>query len=82
MSDEDSVLDANNVRHNPVCRLAVARVSAVEDDKISLRHNGSWFVLEGARSAPDQIKQAIATGHDMSAVLDIVRRPETRSGCP
>src|SRR5438132_13548734 len=38
------------------------------------------FVTQGVGCAPDQIEQSIATRFDMSAVLDIVKRPIFLSG--
>src|SRR6267154_4326656 len=75
MLDQNAVLDAHNVRGNPVYGLTKARKSSVHDHKIFFGHNGSRFILQRRRYALDEIEQTVATGLDMSAVLDIVGRP-------
>src|SRR5580765_1028179 len=75
MLDQDPVLYAKNVRCNPVHRLAEARKSPVHDHKIFIGQNHSSFILQRWRDALDEIKQAVATGRDMSAVLNVVGRP-------
>ena len=81
MLDQNSVLDAKNVRCDPVDGLAEARKSPVHDHKIFFGHNRSGFILQRRRKALDEIEQTVATGPDMSAVLDIVRGPIALSRC-
>ena len=80
MFNKNTVFDAQNVRGNPVHRIAAALKSAVHDDKIFIRHNRSGFVLQRRRNAFDEIEEAVPARRDMSAVLNIGRRPETFSG--
>jgi hypothetical protein len=47
----------------------------VDDDVVALRDDELMFVTQRVRCAADQIEKSIATRFDVSAVLDIVRRP-------
>ena len=49
--------------------------SPVDDDEVSLSHDGSGSVLQGWRDALDEIEKTVAAGCDMSAVLDVMRGP-------
>jgi hypothetical protein len=53
----------------------------VHDHEIFFGHNGSRFILQRRRYALDEIEQTVATGLDMSAVLDIVGRPIALGRC-
>ncbi|MGC2332183.1 MAG: hypothetical protein WA581_12060 [Candidatus Acidiferrales bacterium] len=75
MFNQNSILDSKNVCRNPVYRQADARNSPIHDCEISFGHNPSLFVLQGVRDALDRVKQAIAAGRDMSAVLYAIGRP-------
>src|SRR6266404_6174947 len=75
MLDENAILDTNDVRRNPVHRLAEARKSSVHDHKVFFGHNRSRFVLQRWRDALDEIEQTLTTRCDMSAVLNVVRGP-------
>src|SRR5260370_27546393 len=75
MLDQNAILDANDVRRNPVHELAEARESAVHDHEIIFGNNRSRFIPERGREALYEIEQTVAAGLDMSAVLDIVGRP-------
>src|ERR1700730_13367775 len=81
MLHKDSVLNAHNICGNPIHRSTETAKSPVHDHEVSLGHDLSRFVLQRRRKALDEIEQTLAAGLDMSAVLDIVRRPETLSGC-
>jgi hypothetical protein len=78
MLDQNAILDANDVRRNPVHGKAKIREPSVHDHEISFGHDRSWLVLEGWR-AFDEIEQALAAGRDMSAVLDVTWRPKLLS---
>src|SRR5712691_1486580 len=80
MLDQNAILDANDVRRNPVHRLAEARKSPVHDHKVFFGQNRSRFVLQRRRDAFDEIEQALSARLNMSAVLNVVRRPIT-FGC-
>ncbi len=73
MLDQNAILDANDVRRNPVHGLAEVRKSSVHDDKIPFSHNRSGLIFESRRKALDEIEQALTTGSNVRAVLDGVR---------
>src|SRR5260370_39087066 len=81
MLNKDSVLNAHNICGNPIHRRTETAKSPVHNHEVSLSHDHSRFVLQGWRDALDEIEQAIAARCDMSAVLNIVSRPETLSDC-
>src|SRR6516164_4253705 len=47
--DEESVLDAEDVRRDPVRRRPEPREATVDDDKLALRHDNAGLVLQGRR---------------------------------
>jgi hypothetical protein len=73
MFDQNAILDANDVRRNPVYREAEVRKSSVHDNEIPFSHNRSGLIFESRRKALDEIEQALTTGSTVSAVLDVVR---------
>src|SRR5258705_6135956 len=73
--NQKAVLDAKNVRCNPIRRLAMPRKPSVDDDELVLSDNRVVFILQRRRDALDKIEQAVATWLEMSAVLAVVRRP-------
>src|ERR1700730_3197743 len=75
MLNKDSILDSNNVRRDPVDGEAQVRKSSMHNHEASLSHDGSRFVLQRWRDALDEIEQTVAARCDMSAVLNVVRRP-------
>src|SRR5258705_8991035 len=75
MLRENSILDSENVRGDPVDGLTNAGESAVHDDKISVGHNDARLILQRWRKTFDEVKQTLAPRLDVSAVLDVARRP-------
>src|SRR5580704_8747070 len=75
MLHKDSVLNAHDICGNPIHREAEVRKSPVHDHEVPLGHNYSRFVLQRWRDALDEIEQTLTTRRDMSAVLNILRRP-------
>ena len=73
MLDQNAIVDANDVRRNPVNRLPEARKSSVHDHMVSLSHYRSRLVPQSGWQALDEIEQTLTTRCDMSAVLDIMR---------
>src|SRR5579862_929573 len=73
MLDQDSILDANYVRRNPVHWQAEVRKSSVGDHKISVGHDRSRFIFRRWRKALYQVKQALTTGNNVSAMLNVFR---------
>ncbi len=51
---QNSILDANDVRYNPVDRLPNARISPVHDYKISVGDNRSVLILQRRRDTLDK----------------------------
>jgi hypothetical protein len=49
MLHENSIVDSENVRGDPVDRLAKAGESAMNDDKISVGHNGARLIPKRRR---------------------------------
>jgi hypothetical protein len=76
MLDQNAILDANDVRRNPVHRKAKIREPSVHDHEISFGQDRSWLVFERWRKAFDETEQALAAGRDMRAVLDVTWRPK------
>src|SRR5690349_19825616 len=81
MLDQSAILDANDVRRNPVHRQAHARKAPMHDLKILFGDNRCRFVLQCRRDALDELKEAVTTRLDMGAVLDVVRRPVALGRC-
>src|SRR5216683_5767118 len=80
MLDQNVILDANDVRRNPVHGQAEIRESSVHDHELSLCHYCSGLILERWREAFDEIEQTFAARFDMSAVLNVVGRPKPLRG--
>src|SRR6202043_4156090 len=76
MLDQNTILDANDVRRNPVHGQAEVRKSSVHDDEIPFSHNRSGLIFESRRKALDEIEQALTTRSNVRAVLDVVRGPK------
>jgi hypothetical protein len=53
----------------------------VHNHKVIFGNNSSRFILQRRRDAFYEIEQTVATGLDMSAVLDLVGRPIALSRC-
>jgi hypothetical protein len=77
---ETAILHPDDVGSDQRRRLAVSREAPVQDDLISVGHNDGVLVTQRIGQAPNEIKEAIATGLDMGAVLDVILRPEARCG--
>src|ERR1700733_2488067 len=73
--------DTHNISGNPIHRSAETAKSPVHDHEVSFGHDRSRLVLQRWRDALDEIEQTVAPGCDMSAVLNVVRRPESFCGC-
>src|SRR5260370_8360927 len=76
MLDQNAIFDANDVRRNPVHREAEVRKSSVHDDEIPFTHTRSMLIFESWRKTLDEIEQALTTGSNVRAVLDVVRGPK------
>ena len=81
MLDKDSVLNAHNIRGNPIHRGTETAKSPVHDHEVSLSRCCSRFVPQRWGKALDQIEQALTARSNVRAMLNLGRRPETLSGC-
>ena len=79
MLGQHAVGYTQDVRSNPGRRLAEPRESSVDHHEIAFRDDHSRLILQRRGDALDQIEQAFASGRDVSAVLDVVGRPEALS---
>jgi hypothetical protein len=61
MVDEDSVLNAHNIRGNPIYGSAEAAKSPVHDDELSFSHDHSWVVLQLWWDVPDEIEETASS---------------------
>src|SRR6266851_5428292 len=73
--DKNAVLDAENVRCNPVHGQAEICKTSVHYYELSISDDRSRLILERRRKALDEIEQTLTTRRDMSAMLNVVRRP-------
>src|SRR6266404_1056154 len=73
--DQDAIFDANDVCRDPVHRRAKAGESTVNYHEITFSHDYSRLILQRGRNAFDEIKEAVATGLDMCAMLNVLGRP-------
>src|SRR6266699_2627669 len=81
MLDKDSVLNAQNICGNPIHGSTETAKAPVDDHEVSLSHDHSRFVFQRWWDALDKVEEPVAAGCDMSAVLNVVGRPETPSAC-
>src|SRR5882762_9283167 len=79
--DQNSVLDANDVRRDPVRRRAKAGETTVNYHEITLGHDYSRLILQRGWNAFDEIKKAVATRLNMCAMLNVIGRPVTLRRC-
>src|ERR1700733_7387342 len=81
MFGKDSVLNTHNICGNLIDLSAETAESSLHDHDVSLSHDCSRFILQRWGDALDKIEQTLTAGCDMSAVLNLVGRPEALSGC-
>jgi hypothetical protein len=73
---EQSVGHAHDIGCDPILRPSSVREPAVDDHVIAFGNDRARLISQGRWRTPDQIEQAIASGFDVRAVLDVVRRPK------
>ena len=78
MFGEHAVCYTQDIRSNPAS-VTEPRESSVNHHEISFSHDHSRLIFQRRGDALDQIEQAFASGRDVSAVLNVVGRPETLS---
>src|ERR1700684_4166780 len=81
MLNQNSVLNAHNIRGNPIHRSAETAKPPVHDHEVSFGQDRSRFVLQCWRDALDETEKTVAPRRDVSTVLNVVRRPEAFRGC-
>ena len=76
MFDHYTVLEAQDIDHDPVRRLAEASEATVQHDEVVFSDCQLAFVTQIGRSCGDQLEQTLATRGYMGTVLNIGGRPE------
>ena len=74
--NENSILQANDVRCDPVHRQSDVGEPAMDDDVVTFCKNHARLVLERLRRGLDKIEEPVSS-LDMSAVLNVVGRPKS-----
>ena len=75
MLDENPVLDAEDVRGDPVRGRPEPGEPAMEDDEVAVRDDDAGLVLQGRRGRLHQLEQPLPARRDVGAVLDVAGRP-------
>src|SRR5580704_7369987 len=81
MLHEYPVHNAHDIRSNPIRRSTETTKSSMHDHEVSLSHDRSRLVLQRWWKALDEIEQTVAARCDMSAVLNVARRPVALGRC-
>src|SRR5271163_3834011 len=76
MRGQHPILDANNVRRNPIHWQSDVGKPAMNDDVVTFCKNHPRLILERRRRGFDQIEEALPARRDVGAVLNVVGRPE------
>lgn len=80
MLRQHSVLYANDVGDDSRGRHAMTAEPPMKYDEIAGRRRNVVLVAQRRGQALDQAKEPVAAGRNMSAVLDVTRRPEALLG--
>ena len=75
MLDENSILQANDVRRDPVRWQSDVGESAMNDDIVATCKNPARLIAKRRGRGLGEIEEAVTTGRNMGAVLDVVGRP-------
>src|SRR5437868_6105305 len=75
MLDEDSVLDPEDVRRDPVHGRPEPGEATMHYDEVAISHDQPGLVFQRRRHALDEVEEALAAGRDVHAVLDVCGRP-------
>src|SRR6267154_3573248 len=73
---QQSVLDANNVEHDPFRGQAEATKPAMQHHHVALRHDQTVLIFTLGRDALNQAEEPVAPRWYMGAMLNVVGRPE------
>src|SRR5260370_38913952 len=74
--DENSILQANDVRCDPVHRQSDVGEPPMNDDIVVFRKNHSRLILERRRRGLAELEEPGSSPLDLAAVLNVVGRPE------
>src|SRR5260221_4785124 len=77
---ESAVLETDDIDNDPGCWLAHVSETPVQHQQVALGHDQTVLVSHLSWGALDQIEEAVASGCDMRAVLNVVGRPELAGG--
>src|SRR5258708_2782735 len=77
MFDENSILQANDVRGDPVHRQSDVGEPAMNDDVVTFCKNHPWLILKRRRSGLDEVEESGSSRLDMGTVLNVVGRPKS-----
>ena len=69
--DENSILQANNVRCNPVHRQSDVGEPAMKDYIVTFCKNQPMLILERQRRGFDEVEEPVSSRLDMGAVLNV-----------
>src|SRR6266851_854171 len=73
---ENPILQANDVRCDPVHRQSYVGEPAMNDDVVTFYKNDPGLILERRRRGLDEVEEPVSSRLDMGAVLNVVGRPE------
>src|SRR5882724_12299929 len=76
MLRQQSVLNANNVDHDPVRGQTKATKPAMQHQHVALRHDQTVLIFTLGRDALNQAEEPVAPRWYMGAMLNVVGRPE------
>jgi hypothetical protein len=75
-----AALETHDIDHDPVRRLAYAAKPAVEQHVVAIGDGKPVLIVETFGEPFDQGEESLASGRNVRAVLNVVRRPETLRG--
>ena len=79
MLDKDSILNPQNICGNPIHRTTEVAESAVNNHELTVGDNRSRFVAKRGWKALNEIEEPFSAGFNVSAMLNVIRRPITLS---
>src|SRR6202043_570482 len=75
MLGEEAILDAKDVRRDPVHGCPEPRKTSVDNDEVAISHDHPRLVFQRPRHTLDELKKAGPARGNMRAVLDVAGRP-------
>ena len=74
--DENAILQADDVRCDPIHRQSDIGEPAVNDDVVTFCKNHPGLILQRRRRGLDEVEEPVSSRLDMSTVLNVVGRLE------